>query len=86
MLRAQTHRLAEQARFLLFKIENGIRLEDQPREMILQQLIEAGFPRDPVKVWRAEKRRERESRGEECGYGPEASTSAMKQGLFFSDL
>lgn len=83
MLRAQTHRLAEQVRFLLFKIDNGIRLEDQPREIILQQLIEAGFPRDPVKVWRAGKRKERKSRGEECGYGPEASTSTIKKGLDF---
>lgn len=81
MLRAQAHKLAEQARFLLFKINNGILLEDQTREKIYEQLIQARFAPDPVKRWRAEKRRERESRGEECGYGPEASTSAMKQGL-----
>lgn len=48
MLRAQSERLSEQARFILMKIENKIYIENKRKSAIIEQLVKNKFLPDPV--------------------------------------
>uniref|UniRef100_A0A915DNU4 DNA topoisomerase type IIA domain-containing protein n=1 Tax=Ditylenchus dipsaci TaxID=166011 RepID=A0A915DNU4_9BILA len=61
MLKAQSDRLSEQARFILLKIENKIHIENKRKTHIIEQLVKHSFLPDPVKKWKdAQKKRELE--------------------------
>lgn len=65
MLRAQSGRLSEQARFILMKIEGKIYIENKRKSAIIEQLVKNKFLPDPVKKWKDEqKKRELELCGE----------------------
>uniref|UniRef100_F1KQW9 DNA topoisomerase 2 n=1 Tax=Ascaris suum TaxID=6253 RepID=F1KQW9_ASCSU len=65
MLRAQSQRLSNQARFILAKIKGEILIENKRKLVIVEQLVKMGFDPDPVKKWKeAQKRKELEATGE----------------------
>ncbi|KAK5978496.1 DNA gyrase/topoisomerase IV A subunit [Trichostrongylus colubriformis] len=65
MLRAQSNRLSNQARFILAKIKGEIVMENKKKQNIVEQLIKKGFDPDPVKRWKElQKKKELEESGE----------------------
>ncbi|VDN02891.1 unnamed protein product [Thelazia callipaeda] len=65
MLRAQSQRLSNQARFILEKIKGEILIENKRKAVIVEQLVKKGFDPDPVKQWKeSQKKRELEMTGE----------------------
>ncbi|RCN39976.1 DNA gyrase/topoisomerase IV, A subunit [Ancylostoma caninum] len=65
MLRAQSNRLTNQARFILAKIKGEIVMENKKKAAIVDQLIKKGFDPDPVKKWKEiQKKKELEQSGE----------------------
>ncbi|ETN77909.1 DNA gyrase/topoisomerase IV, A subunit [Necator americanus] len=65
MLRAQSNRLTNQARFILAKIKGEILMENKKKAAIVEQLIKKGFDPDPVKKWKElQKKKELELSGE----------------------
>ncbi|VDO55007.1 unnamed protein product [Haemonchus placei] len=65
MLRAQSNRLTNQARFILAKIKGEIVMENKKKQNIVEQLIKKGFDPDPVKKWKElQKKKELEESGE----------------------
>uniref|UniRef100_A0A915EJT2 Toprim domain-containing protein n=1 Tax=Ditylenchus dipsaci TaxID=166011 RepID=A0A915EJT2_9BILA len=65
MLRAQSERLSEQARFILMKIEGKLVIENKRKIAIVEQLVKNKFAPDPVKKWKDDqKKRELEMCGE----------------------
>ncbi|KAK6039752.1 DNA gyrase/topoisomerase IV, A subunit [Cooperia oncophora] len=65
MLRAQSNRLSNQARFILAKIKGEIVMENKKKANIVEQLIKKGFDPDPVKKWKElQKKKELEESGE----------------------
>ncbi|VDN44339.1 unnamed protein product [Gongylonema pulchrum] len=57
LLRAQSERLSNQARFILAKIKGEILIENKRKATIVEQLIKMGFDPDPVKKWKEERRK-----------------------------
>ncbi|KRY36227.1 putative DNA topoisomerase 2 [Trichinella spiralis] len=51
-LEAQANRLKAQARFIMEKIEGVIKIENMKKKHIVEQLVERGYPADPVKKWK----------------------------------
>ncbi|KAF8363065.1 top-2 [Pristionchus pacificus] len=65
MLKAQSDRLSNQARFILAKIKGEIVMENKKKASIVEQLIKKDFEPDPVKKWKEEqKKKELEESGE----------------------
>ncbi|VBB31474.1 unnamed protein product [Acanthocheilonema viteae] len=65
MLRAQSERLSNQARFILGKIKGEILIENKRKAAIVEQLVKKGFDPDPVKRWKElQRKRELEMTGE----------------------
>ncbi|KHJ95992.1 DNA gyrase/topoisomerase IV, A subunit [Oesophagostomum dentatum] len=65
MLKAQSNRLTNQARFILAKIKGEIVMENKKKAAIVEQLIKKGFDPDPVKRWKElQKKKELEQSGE----------------------
>uniref|UniRef100_F1KQV5 DNA topoisomerase 2 n=1 Tax=Ascaris suum TaxID=6253 RepID=F1KQV5_ASCSU len=65
MLRAQSERLSNQARFILAKIKGEILIENKRKVAIVEQLVKKGFDPDPVKKWKElQRRKELEMTGE----------------------
>ncbi|GMT15036.1 hypothetical protein PFISCL1PPCAC_6333, partial [Pristionchus fissidentatus] len=65
MLKAQSDRLTNQARFILAKIKGEIVMENKKKAAIVEQLIKKGFDPDPVKKWKEDqKKKELEESGE----------------------
>uniref|UniRef100_A0A1I8ERD3 DNA topoisomerase 2 n=1 Tax=Wuchereria bancrofti TaxID=6293 RepID=A0A1I8ERD3_WUCBA len=65
MLRAQSERLSNQARFILGKIKGEILIENKRKAAIVEQLVKKGFDPDPVKKWKElQRKRELEMTGE----------------------
>ncbi|CAJ0586787.1 unnamed protein product, partial [Mesorhabditis spiculigera] len=65
MLKAQSDRLSNQARFILAKIKGDILMENKKKANIVEQLIKKGFDPDPVKKWKdVQKKKELEMCGE----------------------
>uniref|UniRef100_A0A8R1U3B2 DNA topoisomerase 2 n=1 Tax=Onchocerca volvulus TaxID=6282 RepID=A0A8R1U3B2_ONCVO len=65
MLRAQSERLSNQARFILAKIKGEILIENKRKAAIVEQLVKKGFDPDPVKRWKElQRKRELEMSGE----------------------
>ncbi|VIO94552.1 Probable DNA topoisomerase II, putative [Brugia malayi] len=65
MLRAQSERLSNQARFILEKIKGEILIENKRKAVIVEQLVKKGFDPDPVKKWKElQRKRELEMTGE----------------------
>uniref|UniRef100_A0A0N5ASB9 DNA topoisomerase 2 n=1 Tax=Syphacia muris TaxID=451379 RepID=A0A0N5ASB9_9BILA len=65
MLKAQSERLSNQARFILGKIKGEILIENKRKAAIVEQLVKKGFDPDPVKKWREYvKKKEMENNGE----------------------
>ncbi|KAM3718770.1 DNA topoisomerase 2 top-2 [Dirofilaria immitis] len=65
MLRAQSERLSNQARFILAKIKGEILIENKRKAAIVEQLVKKGFDPDPVKRWKEwQRKRELEMTGE----------------------
>uniref|UniRef100_A0A914RTW2 Topo IIA-type catalytic domain-containing protein n=1 Tax=Parascaris equorum TaxID=6256 RepID=A0A914RTW2_PAREQ len=65
MLRAQSERLSNQARFILAKIKGEILIENKRKVAIVEQLVKKGFDPDPVKKWKElQRRKELEMNGE----------------------
>ncbi|XGW08821.1 hypothetical protein V3C99_011270 [Haemonchus contortus] len=65
MLRAQSNRLTNQARFILAKIKGEIVMENKKKQNIVEQLVKKGFDPDPVKKWKElQKKKELEESGE----------------------
>ncbi|EJD75192.1 DNA topoisomerase 2 [Loa loa] len=65
MLRAQSERLSNQARFILEKIKGEILIENKRKVAIVEQLVKKGFDPDPVKRWKElQRKRELEMTGE----------------------
>ncbi|KAI1728634.1 DNA gyrase/topoisomerase IV, subunit A domain-containing protein [Ditylenchus destructor] len=61
MMRAESDRLSEQARFILLKIGNKIQIENKRKLAIIEQLVNHKFAPDPVKKWKdLQKQRELE--------------------------
>ncbi|KAL3990740.1 DNA gyrase/topoisomerase IV subunit A family protein [Acanthocheilonema viteae] len=54
LLRAQSERLSNQARFILAKIKGEILIENKRKAAIVEQLIKMSFKPDPVKKWKEE--------------------------------
>lgn len=64
MLRAQSNRLTNQARFILAKIKGEIVMENKRKAAIVDQLIKKGFDPDPIKKWKdLQKKKELEESG-----------------------
>ncbi|VDM37556.1 unnamed protein product [Toxocara canis] len=65
MLRAQSQRLSNQARFILAKIKGEIVIENKRKVAIVEQLVKKGFDPDPVKKWKElQRKKELEMTGE----------------------
>uniref|UniRef100_A0A0N5ANS0 DNA topoisomerase 2 n=1 Tax=Syphacia muris TaxID=451379 RepID=A0A0N5ANS0_9BILA len=65
LLKAQSDKLSNQARFILAKIKGEIQIENRRKVTIVEQLVKMGFDPDPVKVWREYiKKKEAELTGE----------------------
>ncbi|KHN73174.1 putative DNA topoisomerase 2, partial [Toxocara canis] len=65
MLRAQSQRLSNQARFILAKIKGEIIIENKRKVAIVEQLVKKGFDPDPVKKWKElQRKKELEMTGE----------------------
>ncbi|PAV63041.1 hypothetical protein WR25_09079 isoform B [Diploscapter pachys] len=65
MLKAQSNRLSNQARFIMAKIKGEISIENRRKANIVDQLIKMNFDPDPVKKWREEqKKKELKESGE----------------------
>uniref|UniRef100_A0A1I8EI88 TOP4c domain-containing protein n=1 Tax=Wuchereria bancrofti TaxID=6293 RepID=A0A1I8EI88_WUCBA len=58
LLRAQSERLLNQARFILAKIRGEILIENKRRAAIVEQLIKMSFKPDPVKKWKEERKKQ----------------------------
>ncbi|CAG9536423.1 unnamed protein product [Cercopithifilaria johnstoni] len=58
LLRAQSERLSNQARFILTKIKGEILIENKRKAAIVEQLIKMNFKPDPVKKWKEERKKE----------------------------
>uniref|UniRef100_A0AC35UG86 DNA topoisomerase 2 n=1 Tax=Rhabditophanes sp. KR3021 TaxID=114890 RepID=A0AC35UG86_9BILA len=54
MLKAQSDRLTNQARFILEKIKGDIVMENKKKKDIVELLIKKKYDRDPVKLWKDE--------------------------------
>ncbi|KAI1727367.1 DNA gyrase/topoisomerase IV, subunit A domain-containing protein [Ditylenchus destructor] len=52
MMRAESERLSEQARFILLKIGDKIQIENKRKSAIIEQLVKHKFAPDPVKKWK----------------------------------
>ncbi|CAJ0604912.1 unnamed protein product [Cylicocyclus nassatus] len=65
MLKSQSNRLTNQARFILAKIKGEIVMENKKKAAIVEQLVKKGFDPDPVKRWKElQKKKELEQSGE----------------------
>ncbi|KAK0405993.1 hypothetical protein QR680_018303 [Steinernema hermaphroditum] len=65
MLRAQSRRLTNQARFIVAKIKGEIVMENKRKAAIVEQLVRQKYDPDPVKKWKEEqKKKELEMNGE----------------------
>ncbi|TKR76461.1 hypothetical protein L596_017591 [Steinernema carpocapsae] len=65
MLRAQSLRLTNQARFIIAKIKGDIVMENKKKAVIIDQLVKNKYDPDPVKKWKEEqKKMELEVNGE----------------------
>ncbi|WKX97267.1 hypothetical protein Q1695_013154 [Nippostrongylus brasiliensis] len=65
MLKAQSDRLSNQARFIVAKIKGEIVMENKKKAYIVQQLVQRGFDPDPVKKWKElQRKKELEQTGE----------------------
>ncbi|KAK0396121.1 hypothetical protein QR680_001575 [Steinernema hermaphroditum] len=65
MLRAQSLRLSNQARFILAKINKEIIMENRRKSDIVEQLVKQKYDPDPVKKWKEQqKKKELEINGE----------------------
>ncbi|KAM3727830.1 DNA topoisomerase 2 top-2 [Dirofilaria immitis] len=58
LLRAQSERLSNQARFILAKIKGEILIENKRKAAIVEQLIKMNFKPDPVKKWKEERKKQ----------------------------
>ncbi|VDM95380.1 unnamed protein product [Thelazia callipaeda] len=58
LLRAQSERLSNQARFILAKIEGKLLIENKRKAAIIEQLIKMDFKPDPVKKWKEERKKQ----------------------------
>uniref|UniRef100_A0AAF5PLK6 DNA topoisomerase 2 n=1 Tax=Wuchereria bancrofti TaxID=6293 RepID=A0AAF5PLK6_WUCBA len=58
LLRAQSERLSNQARFILAKIKGEILIENKRKAAIVEQLIKMSFKPDPVKKWKEERKKQ----------------------------
>uniref|UniRef100_A0A915CWD3 DNA topoisomerase 2 n=1 Tax=Ditylenchus dipsaci TaxID=166011 RepID=A0A915CWD3_9BILA len=57
MLRAQSERLSQQARFILMKIDGRLVIENKRKTAIVKQLVENNFAPDPVKKWKDDQKK-----------------------------
>ncbi|VDK84844.1 unnamed protein product [Cylicostephanus goldi] len=79
MLKSQSNRLTNQARFILAKIKGEIVMENKKKAAIVEQLVKKGFDPDPVKRWKElQKKKELEQSGE---YDAAEEEEQMEVGL-----
>lgn len=53
-LTAEADKVSNQARFILAKTENSLVVENKARKTIIDELIQLGYPADPVEKWKQE--------------------------------
>uniref|UniRef100_A0A915Q4L1 DNA topoisomerase 2 n=1 Tax=Setaria digitata TaxID=48799 RepID=A0A915Q4L1_9BILA len=58
LLRAQSERLSNQARFILAKIKGEVLIENKRKVAIVEQLVKMNFKPDPVKKWKEERKKQ----------------------------
>lgn len=81
MLKAESDRLTDQARFILEKCNNTLVVENKKRKTMIDELIRRGYRPDPVKEWKQRVRldNEEEENEEEPEEGEEESQKPKKK-------
>lgn len=75
VLEAESLKLKNQARFILEKIENKIRVENKKRVEMINTLQERGYDSDPVKAWNASQKTTEEEKANNSDAESEETTS-----------